>query len=61
MDTRCPAMLQGPFRRKRGYRYMRYLEDYYGKPTHELHEIPDVGHDATGMFGSEIGLEVVFS
>lgn len=32
MDTRCQAMLQGPFRRARGHQYMRYLEELYGKP-----------------------------
>lgn len=60
MDTRCPAMLQGPCRNTRGHQYMAYLQDLYGEPVHQLHEVPGVGHDATGMFGSEIGLKVLF-
>lgn len=61
MDTRCPAMLQGPNRRTRGYMYMKYLEWLYGEPTHTLHTIPGVGHNATGMFGSEIGMKELFA
>ena len=60
MDTRCPAMLEGPFRRRRGIQYMKYLEHVYGEPTHVLHVIPGVGHNATGMFGSAIGLQEIF-
>jgi hypothetical protein len=61
MDTRCPAMLEGPFRRNRGIQYMKYLEEVYGEKTHKLHVIPGVGHNATGMFGSPIGLEELFN
>lgn len=61
MDTRCPAMLEGPYRRIRGIQYMKYLENFYGKPTHKLYVIPDMGHNATGMFGSEEGLRIIFS
>lgn len=60
MDSRCPAMLQGPCRRTRGYQYMLYLEKLYGRPTHNLHTIPGVGHNASGMFGSEIGMKELF-
>ena len=60
MDTRCPAMLQGPCRRTRGHQYMKYLEDLYGEPTHQLREVPGVGHNASAMFGSEIGLKELF-
>lgn len=61
MDTRCPAMLQGPNRRTRGYQYMKYLEWLYGKPTHVLHTISGCGHNATGMFSSEIGMKALFA
>jgi hypothetical protein len=61
MDTRCPAMLQGPNRRTRGYQYMKYLEWLYGEPTHVLYTIPGVGHDATGMFRSDIGMRELFA
>jgi hypothetical protein len=60
MDKRCPAMLQGPCRRTRGYQYMKYLETLYGEPVHTLREIPGVGHNASGMFGSEIGMRELF-
>lgn len=60
MDTRCPAMLQGPCRRTRAYNYMNHLQQLYSRPTHTLWEVPGVGHDASAMFESEIGLEVLF-
>ena len=60
MDIRCPAMLQGPYRKARGHQYMKYLESLYGHPVHKLHTIPGVGHNATAMFGSKIGLEELF-
>jgi hypothetical protein len=60
MDTRCPAMLQGPCRRTRGYQYMRYLETLYGEPTHKLLEIPGTGHNASAMFGSDLALRELF-
>lgn len=60
MDTRCPAMLQGPNRRTRGHQYMKYLEALYGEPTHVLHTVPGTGHNASGMFGSEIGMQELF-
>lgn len=60
MDIRCPAMLQGPCRRTRAYNYMNFLQQLYSRPTHTLWEVPGVGHDASAMFGSDIGLEVLF-
>eukprot|EP00934_Nitzschia_sp_Nitz4_P007128 Nitzschia sp. Nitz4//scaffold62_size106224//70401//72257//NITZ4_004362-RA/size106224-processed-gene-0.34-mRNA-1//1//CDS//3329555874//7118//frame0 len=60
MDTRCPAMLQGPNRRLRAHNYMNYLQQFYKKPTHTLYEVPEVGHNVTAMFESDIGLEVLF-
>lgn len=61
MDTRCPAMLQGPYRRKRGYQYMEYLKTLYGEKTHHLYTVPGVGHNAAGMFSSEIGMRELFA
>lgn len=61
MDTRCPAMIEGPFRRQRGVAYMKYLKQLYGeKMTHVLHIIPGVGHNATAMFGSPTGMKELF-
>lgn len=31
MDNRCPAMLEGPWRKARGKTYMKFLKKYYGK------------------------------
>lgn len=39
MDTRCPAMLQGPCRRTRGHQYMKHLESVYGRPVHKLRTV----------------------
>jgi hypothetical protein len=55
-----PAMLEGPNRRTRGLRFKKYLELYYGRPTHVLHDIPGVAHNATAMFGSPVGLRELF-
>ena len=60
IDTRCPAMLEGPNRRDRGILYMQHLEFVYGEKTHVFHVIPDAGHNATAMFGSSIGLQELF-
>ena len=60
MDTRCPAMLQGPNRKMRAQHYMQYLQWLYGGPTHILHTIPGVGHNASGIFSSETGMRVLF-
>lgn len=39
---------------------MKYLETLYGEPTHSLREVPGVGHNATGIFSSEIGMKELF-
>jgi hypothetical protein len=56
MDTRCPALLEGPYRRNRGIDYMKYLKAYYGTATHLLHIIPGVGNNTTGISGSDTEL-----
>lgn len=60
MDTRCPALLEGQFRRMRGELFMTHLEHVYGEETHKLHVIDGVGHSAAGMFGSPLGLQELF-
>jgi pimeloyl-ACP methyl ester carboxylesterase len=60
MDNRCPAMLEGPNRRTRGLQYMDYLREIYGNHTHVLHVIDGVGHNATAMFSSTVGLLELF-
>jgi hypothetical protein len=55
MDTRCPAMLEGPFRL-----LTVVCSTYYGELTHELHVVEGVGYDAKGMFGSPIAIKKIF-
>jgi hypothetical protein len=55
-----PAMLQGPCRWIQGRQYMKYLENLYGEPTHTMQEIPGVGHNATAIFSSKVGLQGLF-
>lgn len=54
MDVKCPAMLQGPSRYQRARNFMKHLEEHFGRPVHALHEIPQVGHQATLMLKSGI-------
>lgn len=60
MDTRCPAMLQGPWRKARGMQYMQYLKDYYGKKVHNFKLVPGAGHNATAVFFSSVALKNIF-
>ena len=60
MDTRCPAMLEGPWRKLRAHLYMRYLNHFYGRATHHLDEIPGVGHNASAMFEAPVALGHIF-
>jgi hypothetical protein len=53
-------MLEGPNRRTRGLQYMDYLREIYGNHTHVLHVIDGVGHNATAMFSSTVGLLELF-
>jgi hypothetical protein len=58
LETTCMDMFEGRFRHERGVRYAAYLEVYYGKPTHRLRIVPDVGHDHTLMWDGS--LEIIF-
>jgi hypothetical protein len=40
---------------------MAYLKSLYGKKTHHLYEVPGIGHNAAGMFSSEIGMRELFA
>lgn len=57
------AMLQGANRLERGYNYMAYLTQYFGKQveqTQEFHEIPGVGHNDRPLINSPQGLAFIF-
>ena len=45
LETTCMDMLEGRFRLERGQKYAQYLEAFYGRPTHRLFVVPNVGHD----------------
>ena len=54
LETTCMDMLEGRFRLERGQRYKRYLDAFYGKPTHSLFVVPDVGHDHSLIWDSSL-------
>ena len=60
MDIRCPALLQGPNRYVRARQYIQYLQQYYNQPIHQFYTIPNAGHDASQIFGSTIGRQILF-
>ena len=60
MDTRCPAMLEGPWRKLRGELYRRFLEHFYGRKVHQLAVVPNAGHNATAVFQSPMVLRFIF-
>jgi len=69
LDTRCPAMLQGPWREYRAVHYMLYLLKFYGKSVHTLLELevsqdinlaPGMGHNGLGMITSHEASSAIF-
>jgi len=60
MDNRCPAMLEGPWRKVRGKTYMKFLAKFYGKPIHSFGVVEGAGHNATAVFLSKTALDEVF-
>jgi len=60
MDTRCPAMLQGPWRKLRGQLYQRFLKRFYGRKIHHFAIVDGSGHNASSIFNSQMALKFVF-
>ena len=60
MDNRCPAMLEGPWRKMRGLTYQRFLQKFYGKKIHRFGVVPGAGHNATAIFESDLALTHIF-
>lgn len=61
LDRSCAALAQGEHRLARGRAYVRYIAGRQrGALNHRLVEIPGVGHDAAGIFGSAAGLRALF-
>lgn len=70
IDTRCPAMLEGPWREYRATHYVAYLTKYFGQKTHTLvswisnsnfNLVPGVGHDGGGMLTSTEGTAAIYT
>jgi pimeloyl-ACP methyl ester carboxylesterase len=61
LDRTCPAALQGPHRLGRGRAFFAYLlARHPDGVAHRLLEVPGVGHDSAGMFGSACGRSALF-
>ena len=61
LDKSCMAEAQGPYRLIRGRSYYAYLRMRHPSGLmHKLVEVPGVGHDGDGMFGSPQGRAVLF-
>lgn len=54
------AKAQGPDRHARGLAYVQYLRQRHPELKPQVHEIPDVGHDAEKMLTSACGLKALF-
>jgi pimeloyl-ACP methyl ester carboxylesterase len=70
LDTRCPAMLEGPWRAYRAAHYLAYLYEYYGKTVHKMIQIAiqqdinvadNVGHSGLYMFISNEGKAAIYT
>jgi hypothetical protein len=61
LDKACAAMLQGPMRLWRGRQYKAALDAYYVSPTHQLLELPGVGHDAYQVARAKPFLDAAFN
>ncbi|WP_168731226.1 Ig-like domain-containing protein [Robertkochia marina] len=51
--TDCGAVLLGSNRLERGRNYDRYLNTYFPNNNRDLIEVPNTGHNAAGMYGSQ--------
>lgn len=56
----CEADLQGLNRNERERTYANHIETFYPNNNHRYLEVPNVGHSASGMFGSSQGRSVIF-
>jgi len=63
LDKRCGAEAQGPSRLERGLAYQRYERHLAGTAlqlARSEYEVIGVGHNQTGMFGSQCGRVALF-
>eukprot|EP00300_Choanocystis_sp_HF-7_P005904 c14346_g1_i2.p2 GENE.c14346_g1_i2~~c14346_g1_i2.p2 ORF type:complete len:178 (+),score=45.57 c14346_g1_i2:1168-1701(+) len=57
----CQAMMQGFTRLQRARNYYNSLGFMYNTHNHHLNTIPNVSHDAIGVFTSVVGRHAIFS
>jgi len=60
LDTRCPAMLQGENRLRRGQIFFAFMEARHRPHSHDFVLVPGVNHSGRRMYTSATGVEVVF-
>lgn len=59
-DLSCPALLQGPYRYKRGLYFKAFLDSEFPQHRHSLVSVPGVGHTQAGMYTSVYGIQALF-
>ena len=61
LDKSCSGEAEGPYRLARGRSYVAYLHGRHPNGTNQdTAEVPNVDHDARGMFASPCGVAVIF-
>lgn len=60
LDKSCAAEAEGAYRLIRGHNYFDYLKQRHPQLSHQLVEVPGVGHNGDGMFTSPEGQKVLF-
>jgi hypothetical protein len=55
----CPNVLQGNNRNDKARNFFGGLQEYFGRRVHELHFVPNSGHDHAIMFQSSIGRKLI--
>lgn len=61
LDKSCPAQLEGAYRLIRGQKFFNFLNQFYPTNQHNLGVVPDVAHDANGMYNSTAVKTVLFN
>jgi hypothetical protein len=59
-DDTCAAMVQGPTRRSRAYRYFAHMERLFPNHRHQVRTVPYARHSVWDMLPSETGRQAMF-
>ena len=59
--TDCPSSLQGTLRSRlnRGRTYFQYMESQYSPHSHQIIEVPNVGHNANAMYNAPVTIALL--